>query len=585
MAFFKAVLEIQKKNIQHKINEVNKILTKEDKNIVFIGTIGVGKTTAICSLFDLFDTSGKRILPILKTGAGATTICEVEIEFGLTNQLRIDPYSTQELEQLISEYVDTLTGNNVNVDGQRQAMTTELERAIKFMVAPNGMSLIDIDPYITDIINQNNNDKAKIKQVLIERANLQERNQVVFTNNTQNTDALWLRTLFSDINDGKIANASLPKKMYITINLGNKVPNKIIDTKGMDSRNPEFLREDLDRYIKNPDNLIVYCSSFPAAPDSDIMDSLKYYNQKFPDIDKRMMLLIIPKNNEPEQVAGVDFSSETDTYEQGIQIRVSTVYNQINGQFRNGLKIFFHNSILTPERKHYNNNITDILEFQSNLIEKSKSEKSKLEFNLKNIIEHQLTDEQKKLEQQINVNIQNLMADLGNIQLNPNGFIAEYQQNYGNRYRAANTKNAIHVRLGKFNTKNVYFDFEVDIEKLFTDLFSRANILSRMQFHLGITQEIIQEIIPSIYEDIENRILAMNTIQIAEMRDYFENQALNYAFWQPMIQRWGGGPGYNVAVSKSLGHQMQAINIENEILQQFNEKWSILLDDFINDLN
>ena len=35
MAFFEAVLDIQKKNLQHKINEVTKLLEVENKNIVF----------------------------------------------------------------------------------------------------------------------------------------------------------------------------------------------------------------------------------------------------------------------------------------------------------------------------------------------------------------------------------------------------------------------------------------------------------------------------------------------------------------------------------------------------------------------
>jgi hypothetical protein len=274
-----------------------------------------------------------------------------------------------------------------------------------------------------------------------------------------------------------------------------------------------------------------------------------------------------------------------DPYEQGLELRKNAVQMQISGQLNKGLKLLFHNSVLTPQRNHYNNNLSDILQFQDNLIQESQNEKNQLQLDLNNIIQGIRTPQQKQIEKQINVNIPNLMADLGNIQLNPNGFIAEYQQNYGNRYRAANTKNAIHVRLGRFNTKNVYFDFEVDIEKIFTDVFSHANILARIQYHLGITQEIIQEIVPSIYEDMENRILGMNTILIAEIRGYFENNASNFAFWQPMIQRWGGGPGYNVAVIKSLGDQMASINIKNELLQQFNEKWSLLLNDFINDLN
>lgn len=136
MGFFQSVLNIQKKNLKHKIDELDKILKTENKNLVFIGTIGVGKTSAICSLFNLFDNSDKKKRPILKTGAGATTICEVEIEFGNTHSIKIDAYRIDELKQLFSEYLDTIIGNTTLVDGQIQKLTTELERAIKYMIAP-----------------------------------------------------------------------------------------------------------------------------------------------------------------------------------------------------------------------------------------------------------------------------------------------------------------------------------------------------------------------------------------------------------------------------------------------------------------
>jgi hypothetical protein len=584
MAFFEAVLDIQKKNLQHKINEVTKLLEVENKNIVFIGTIGVGKTTAICSLFNLFDTSINPKKPILATGAGATTICEVEIEFGGVNQIRIDPYSSDELEQFINEYIDTIIGRNTVVDGVAQKLTTELERAVKFMIAPN-MPLNNIDAHIQNIIKNTPNNPDRIRQLLIDTVAIQNRNQVVFTNTNHVHEEQWLRTTFSDINNGKIATASIPKKIYITINSVNKVQNKIIDTKGMDSRNPEFLREDLDRYIKNPDNLIVYCSSFPAAPDSDIMESIKYYNQKFPEIYKRMILLIIPKHDEPVHVQGVDDTLNIDTYQQGLQLREDAVINQIVGQIRNRMKILFHNLKIDLDRIHLNHSTNDILDFQNELINNLKSEEIDLNNKLNKLTLGELTPEQKALEQSIIMNINNLKVELNQININPIGFIQGFKEQYGLRYQAANTKNAIHVRLGKFNTKNIYFDFEVDVEKVFIDLFSHSNILAKLQRNLGLTQVITQEIVPSIHEDIENRIVEMNSHLTSLIRAYFENAATNYIFWQPLIARWGGGSGYNIDVKYRLQQQMGTLNIENEISNQFQNKWNELVDDFIDELN
>ncbi len=584
MAFFEAVLDIQKKNLLHKINEVTKLLEVENKNIVFIGTIGVGKTTAICSLFNLFDTSINPKKPILATGAGATTICEVEIEFGGVNQIRIDPYSSDELEQFINEYIDTIIGRNTVVDGVAQKLTTELERAVKFMIAPN-MPLNNIDAHIQNIIKNTPNNPDRIRQLLIDTVAIQNRNQVVFTNTNHVHEEQWLRTTFSDINNGKIATASIPKKIYITINSVNKVQNKIIDTKGMDSRNPEFLREDLDRYIKNPDNLIVYCSSFPAAPDSDIMESIKYYNQKFPEIYKRMILLIIPKHDEPVHVQGVDDTLNIDTYQQGLQLREDAVINQIVGQIRNRMKILFHNLKIDLDRIHLNHSTNDILDFQNELINNLKSEEIDLNNKLNKLTLGELTPEQKALEQSIIVNINNLKVELNQININPIGFIQGFKEQYGLRYQAANTKNAIHVRLGKFNTKNIYFDFEVDVEKVFIDLFSHSNILAKLQRNLGLTQVITQEVVPSIHEDIENRIVEMNSHLTSLIRAYFENAATNYIFWQPLIARWGGGSGYNIDVKYRLQQQMGTLNIENEISNQFQNKWNELVDNFIDELN
>lgn len=80
---------IRKNNLKSKLerlNEIEKILRIDKYKIVFIGTIGQGKTTAICHLFNLigeFNVSKKignktkeviETRELLSTGSGRTTI-------------------------------------------------------------------------------------------------------------------------------------------------------------------------------------------------------------------------------------------------------------------------------------------------------------------------------------------------------------------------------------------------------------------------------------------------------------------------------------------------------------------------------
>jgi len=50
-------------------------LINKNHRLAFIGNVGTGKTTAICHILGLLD--GKD--PILSTGSGRTTLCEVDI--------------------------------------------------------------------------------------------------------------------------------------------------------------------------------------------------------------------------------------------------------------------------------------------------------------------------------------------------------------------------------------------------------------------------------------------------------------------------------------------------------------------------
>jgi hypothetical protein len=102
------------KSISIRLKRIKSLLDIKDYNLVFIGKIGVGKTTAICHLFNLFHeqekTLGKtskvkRVSELLSTGSGRTTICEVVLQPSRSEQsfLEIEPYSNDEIKEFIRE--------------------------------------------------------------------------------------------------------------------------------------------------------------------------------------------------------------------------------------------------------------------------------------------------------------------------------------------------------------------------------------------------------------------------------------------------------------------------------------------------
>ena len=136
---------IRKNSLLSKIKRLNKIdsvLDIEKYKIVFVGTIGAGKTTAICHLFNLVDEVSKTIksnkktknieviTPLFSTGSGRTTISEVIIQPDDNVAIKIEPYSKEKLEQLINEFCESFYSENSEDD----LISIEIERACLFVI-------------------------------------------------------------------------------------------------------------------------------------------------------------------------------------------------------------------------------------------------------------------------------------------------------------------------------------------------------------------------------------------------------------------------------------------------------------------
>ena len=114
-------------------------LLRRTCSVVFIGKIGVGKTSAICHIADLVVTgSGSpRPSPALDVGAGRTTLCEVHVRTGRTS-IVIDPCTDEEIRDHVAEFAEKILGATKG-EGHKgtaqggQIMSREVERVIRNM--------------------------------------------------------------------------------------------------------------------------------------------------------------------------------------------------------------------------------------------------------------------------------------------------------------------------------------------------------------------------------------------------------------------------------------------------------------------
>ena len=112
-------------------------LNRLDHDIAFIGDIGIGKSTAISFIFDLLmpASKSKSILerPILETGAGGTTICEVRIKSGDGYGLTLSPMPDGEIRYAVSDFCAAEWNKEKKLGKESVSVSREMERAIRNM--------------------------------------------------------------------------------------------------------------------------------------------------------------------------------------------------------------------------------------------------------------------------------------------------------------------------------------------------------------------------------------------------------------------------------------------------------------------
>ncbi len=322
------------------IKEKRDFLENRTHPIVFIGNVGVGKSSLIGVVANLFigpmptDKTTLKNHSILAIGAGRTTVCEVcirapELEDGGKLGLLTEPVTQEEMEKEIAIYAETewyrrQPDKTRTVEDDAGPTPQEIQRVIRNMTGyaeyqetvPEGDKKQRRTVRPLDKVIPNFNDAEALSKHLIEQANLAERTETKWWWKDNSNESLKaLKNLFEEINQGKQPKAMLPRNMTVVVpdplpGSTTKLELTLIDTRGLDG--PVESRADLYEYLRDPRAVIVLCASFKDAPGNSLRDLLRFMSA---DVQLRSAiphtLVILLDQGDAEQVNGADGDRES----------------------------------------------------------------------------------------------------------------------------------------------------------------------------------------------------------------------------------------------------------------------------------
>ncbi len=630
-----------------RLEEIEKILSIDKYRIVFIGTIGQGKTTAICHLFNLIsDFNVSRTIngkprnvtetrSLLSTGAGRTTICEVIIKAGERTSIEIEPYTVDEMENLIFEFCESIANKDNPQSDQKTVIPKEIDRAIRNIIELKMISktVSEGDKKKTELVDlaKDKFDELGLdgfKKLVLNNANLEARTTTRIEFEPQNNDEkLWIKDTFAAINTVQFKEFAIPRKIYVYVSdevlSGSNLPqfDSVIDTKGLED-NP--LRKDLEKYIDSEDTICLFVTPFSSAPETNILELIKYHLAfKSKDFHHRFITLVLPRKNEPEKMN--DANEDRDL---GIKLR----QNEVQGTFRNlNLNFFSENILFYDALRYYRDDIVKI----NDLYTEEDVQEDKNEFieaiagtveRRKNILLEEIKDIQlsfiriKNGDTLTSTEVKALENAIQNIKLVRNlnkrvpafvykDFINDYIKRYRIVYKAWNTKHAIHRNFGYYEPRNIdiYYDAKVvaqggydkntlvegESEDKMIRQFTKEvkQELEDILNNLTSANEYLKTFIPELVKEFnglyDHFIDSVGNEIETELKEKLSPQTENSEFWQALIAEKGRphapGETYTGNICQIFKQELESGTNLNQILQKKTEyHWGRLVKKILN---
>jgi len=321
------------------IRKLSEQLLKREHQIAFIGSIGIGKSTAICQLANLtMQNPSGNFDAALEVGAGGITVCEVHLLAGAEYEIRIEPCSDEEIRAHVRDFAFYLLGKTVDDDNDSQGISKEIERALRNMSGLTISRKKEEDGKTTRTdkakeLSQQFTEERDLSIEIMARMELHKRDcrSALYHSSTGKQPLKWLKDIFEQINNGRHSDFTLPKRIEVVVKNQllehNECSVRIIDTKGIDNKETAA-RPDLESHLKDTHTITVLCSGFNDAPARNPYQLLERAKAiDIPALELISSLLVLPRTGEALAVkdeSGLRVESAEEGYElKGEQIEVA----------------------------------------------------------------------------------------------------------------------------------------------------------------------------------------------------------------------------------------------------------------------
>lgn len=330
------------------------LVHKREHTIAFIGSIGVGKSTAICrmSALEISQTDGP-FQPVLEVGGGGVTVCEIHAYSGPEYGIIVEPCSDEEIRQHVNDFAELIlrTSPTEDKESDSQGISQEIERVIRNMSGlKTRKEKVDGKLVRTDDAKILASKVTSQKELVIEilsKMELHKRDtRHIWYDNTKGKPPLvWIKESFEAINNGRHEGFTLPKRIEVILPMpllkGTDLAIRVVDTKGIDRTAG---RADLEVHLNDPHTIAILCSYFNNAPGAEARMLL----ERAKDAGVRSMplkaaVLALPR---PEEALAVkdDAGEKVDSVEEGYDLKSDQIANALAPLGLQNLPIAFFNA-------------------------------------------------------------------------------------------------------------------------------------------------------------------------------------------------------------------------------------------------
>lgn len=536
-------------------------LLKRDHQVAFIGSIGVGKSTAICRMTDLeVAKDDGAMAPVLEVGGGGITVCEVHLRTGPAYGLIIEPRGDDEIRQDVADLADNVLKGNAAQDddgpGESQGISKEVARALRNMAGlavqrPRGADgkRLTVDP-AKELAERFPTPREFIVEVLSRmELHRRDRRDIWYDTASGKSPKAWLRDTFTLVNNGRHAEFTLPKRIEVVVPEqllpASDLTVRIIDTKGIDRT---AAREDIEVHLDDPHTLAVLCSAFNNAPAAEarlLLERAKEAGVR--SLATNASLLVLPRPSEAMAMKDDATSTPVESADEGYDLKSEQVALALHPIGLQGLSVGFYNAHDDPKsraREFLMERLAASREaFRTRIREATAGAKTLLTNHGEERIRAVLRDAGETLQTWASMH-SGVPPVQGHVQ---ESLMAQIQVAYASTVRASVRREgewpqlsySHHIGYGARRLAVLALGKAVD------DFSGHCKILAATPRYAEATDLIAQaeRVLTSAYEDLLRKVQLMGQTVFREaLKD-------DPGFWQACLAEWGQGPGYKNRVA------------------------------------